>query len=82
MTAGGFFVNFFGWKRDAMLDERFVMHRFKSTRLAVLVGAIMISGFFIYHAVVDKMLRWDFFSVIAAMAVVKVCAMLYYRRTN
>jgi hypothetical protein len=82
MGAGGFFANFFGWKQDTPLDERFVMHRFKSTRLAVLAGTVMILALFTYHAVVNDTIRWDLFSVIAAMAVVKICAMLYYRRTN
>lgn len=82
MGAGGFFASLFGWKRDAALDERFVMHRFKSTRLAVLAGTVMILALFTYHAVVNDTIRWDLFSVIAAMAVVKICAMLYYRKTN
>ncbi|MCX5752089.1 MAG: hypothetical protein NTW97_00425 [Candidatus Krumholzibacteria bacterium] len=82
MTARGFFVNFFGWKQDAMLDERFIMHRFKSTRLAVLVGTAMLLAFFTYHAVANKTIRWDLFSVMVAMAVAKICAMLYYHRTN
>jgi len=69
-------------KDDAMFDERFVMHRFKSTRLAVLAGTIMLFAFFTYHLVVNKTIRWDLFSVMTAMAVVKVCAMLYYHRTN
>ena len=69
-------------KDDAMFDERFIMHRFKSTRLAVLAGIIMLFAFFTYQLVVNKTIRWDLFSVMIAMAVVKVCAMLYYRRTN
>jgi hypothetical protein len=82
MGARGFFAGLSGGKQDPMLDERFVMHRFKSTRLAVLVGTVMLLAFFTYHAVVDKTIRWDLFSVMAAMAVVKICAMLYYHRTN
>jgi hypothetical protein len=82
MRAGGFFANFSGGKQDAMLDERFILHRFKSTRLAVLAGTVTILALFTYHAVADKTIRWDLFSILAAMAVVKICAMLYYRRTN
>jgi hypothetical protein len=37
---------------------------------------------FTYGAVVHETIRWDLFSVSAAMALVKVCAMAYYRRTN
>ena len=79
---GNFFASLFARKQDAMLDERFILHRFKSTRLAVLVGTIMLFAFFTYYAVADKTLRWDLFSVLTAMAVVKICAMLYYRKTN
>jgi hypothetical protein len=80
--AGGLFTSLFSWKRDPMLDERFIMHRFKSTRLAVLAGTVMILAIFTYHAAADKTIRWDLFSVMAVMAVVKMCAMVYYRRTN
>jgi hypothetical protein len=82
MATGGFFANFFGLRRDATPDERFIMHRFKSTRLAEHVGTNMIFVLFTYHTVVSKTIRWDLLSVIAAMAVVKVCALLYYRKTN
>jgi bacteriorhodopsin len=68
--------------KEEMSDERFIMHRYKSTRIAVLVGSIMILVLFTYGAVVHETIRWDLFSVSAAMALVKVCAMAYYRRTN
>ncbi len=82
MAPGGWFLNLFKWKRDEMLDERFVMHRFKSTRLAVLAGLLLLLAFFTYDAVANDVIRWDLFAVSAAMAVVKVCAMIYYQRTN
>jgi len=82
MPSGGFFSRLFGRKQDAMLDERFILHRFKSTRLATLVGMIMMFVLFTYHVVVNKTIHWDLFSVPLAMAVVKVGAMLYYRKTN
>lgn len=65
-----------------MLDERFVVHRFKSTRFAVLVGTILMFVFFTYHIVRDGVIRWDLFTVMIAMAVAKVAAMIYLRRTN
>ncbi len=82
MPSGGFFSSLFERKRDAVLDERFILHRFKSTRLAVLIGMIMMFVLFTYHVVVNKTIRWDLFSVPLTMAVVKVGAMLYYRKTN
>ena len=47
---GSFFSNLFGWKQGGPFDERFIMHRFKSTRLAVLVGTIMLFALFTYYA--------------------------------
>jgi hypothetical protein len=82
MAPGGWLLNIFRWKHDDMLDERFIMHRFKSTRLAVLAGLILLFAFFTYDAVVKDVIRWDLFAVSAAIAVVKVCAMIYYQRTN
>ena len=79
---GGGFWSLFKWKQDEVFDERFIMHRFKSTRLAVLVGTFTILAMFTYHAAVSRTIRWDLFCILAAMAVAKVCAMLYYHKTN
>jgi len=74
-------MNVFKWK-DGAFDERFIMHRFKSTRLAVLVGFVVILALFTYNAVVHNVIRWDLFVIAMAMAVTKLGAMAYYRRTN
>jgi hypothetical protein len=81
VSYGKFFMNLFKWKDEAF-DERFIMHRFKSTRLAVLVGVVVILALFTYNAVAHKVIRWDLFAITLAIAVTKVCAMAYYRRTN
>jgi hypothetical protein len=81
VSRGNLLLNLFRWKDEAF-DERFIMHRFKSTRLAVLVGAVVILAFFTYDGVVHKVIRWDLFAVSLSMAVTKLCAMAYYRRTN
>jgi hypothetical protein len=65
-----------------MPDERFIMHRFKSTRFAVLVGTILMFVIFTYHIVKHDVIRWDLFAIMLAMALAKVGAMLYLRRTN
>jgi hypothetical protein len=80
--AGGFFMNLFGWKSGGPFDERFVMHRFKSTRIAVAAGLVLVFALFTYDAVKKDIIRWDLFAIIAVMAVAKVTAMLYYRKTN
>jgi hypothetical protein len=65
-----------------MIDERFVMHRYKATRAAVVVGMVLMFVFFTYGYIADSTIRWDFLIVMAAMAVAKVAVMLYFRRTN
>jgi len=65
-----------------MVDERFVMHRFKATRLATLVGTALLFGFFTYALVVDKTIRWEYMIVMTAMAVTKMGALFYFRKTN
>lgn len=65
-----------------MVDERFIMHRFKATRLATVVGMVLMFVYFNYEVVANKTIRWDLLIILVAMAVTKVGAMLYYRRTN
>jgi hypothetical protein len=65
-----------------MLDERFIMHRFKATRLALMVGMIGMVGFFCFDMFVNRAIRWDLLGILVIMAVTKLGAMLYYQRTN
>jgi hypothetical protein len=64
------------------MDERFVMHRFKSTRLATLVGVVMMALWFNYELLVNDVWRFDLLIILGAMALAKVGALLYYRFTN
>ena len=65
-----------------MVDERFIMHRYKATRLAVIVGIVLMFAFFTYNLVTTKIIRWDLFAIMFAMALAKVGAMIYFRKTN
>jgi hypothetical protein len=65
-----------------MLDERFTMHRFKATRLSVMVGMIAMVVVFNYDMIVNRTIRWDLMGILVGMAVTKFCAMLYYQKTN
>jgi hypothetical protein len=62
-----------------MLDERFFSHRWRATSHAAVVGAVTAAGWFLYHQISEGVLRWDLASILLAMAVTKVGAMLYYR---
>jgi len=63
-----------------MIDERYVLHRFKATSHAAVVGAFMLGGFFLYDFLARDRIRWDIAIVVAAMAVTKLVALVYYRR--
>ena len=63
------------------IDERFLEHRRRSTSIASLVGAVVAYGIFLYRLLVNHVISWDLFAVIAAMALVKVGMMVWYRLT-
>jgi hypothetical protein len=60
-------------------DERFLIHRLKSTSLAGVIGALVAIGLFAYHYYGNDVWRWDLFAVAATMAVIKLAAMAWYR---
>ena len=64
------------------VDERFLMHRLRSTSIASMAGACVAMGLFIYHNWVDHVWNWELFSIGLTMAVVKQALMAWYRRTN
>jgi hypothetical protein len=65
-----------------MMDERFVVHRYRATRFAAVVAALVAALFFFYALFVEKTIRWDLLIILTAMAVSKVAALAYLRRTN
>lgn len=67
---------------EVEMDERFIMHRYRSTRIAMAVGMILIFGWFIFEMVVNGNPRWDLFLIVLAIGLTKVTAMLYFRFTH
>jgi Kef-type K+ transport system membrane component KefB len=61
------------------IDERFLMHRLKSTSLAGIVGALVAAGLWAYRYYIQHVFSWDLFAVVVTIAVVKVAAMAWYR---
>jgi hypothetical protein len=64
------------------LDERFLMHRLRSTSLAGVLGGLLAVGLLAWRFSVDGRWSWDLFAVAAAMAVVKLATMAYLRFTD
>ncbi len=74
---------FLGRSQSAFhVDERFLMHRLKSTRLAATVGLVMIVGWFAYEAYAHQVYYWHLLIIGTAMAISKLVAMAYYRWTD
>jgi hypothetical protein len=63
-------------------DERFIMHRYYSTRLSMIVGITLIVVWLNYELVVNHHLRWDLAIIAGVMAITKLLAMLYLRITH
>jgi hypothetical protein len=64
------------------VDERFVMHRYYSTRVAMIVGVILLAGWILYENFINGVLRWDLIISLMAIAVTKMGAMVYFRITH
>jgi hypothetical protein len=63
-------------------DERFIMHRYYSSRLALVVGVVLIAIWFNYELLANDQLRLDLVVIAGAMALTKLGAMVYYRSTQ
>jgi hypothetical protein len=63
-------------------DERFVLHRYKSTRFATMVTALTMVAIFNYDYLARGLLNQSMILLLSIMAGAKVAAMVYYRFTN
>ncbi len=64
------------------VDERCIMHRYISTRWALIVGVVMMAVWVNYEYIANDTLRVDLLVILAAMLVTKVAVMVYYRKTH
>lgn len=62
-----------------MIDERLLAHRWRATSHAAVVGALLTGGLLLYEHIGRGVLRWDLASILGAMALTKITAMIYYR---
>ena len=60
-------------------DERFIMHRYYSTRISMIVGIVLIVVWFNYELIARDILRSDLAIIAGVMAITKIVAMIYYR---
>ena len=64
------------------IDERFLMHRLKSSSLAGIVGGVVAILLWSYRYYIDHVWSWDLFAVALTIVGVKVAAMAWYRLTD
>ena len=63
------------------IDERFFMHRLRSTSFGGLAAVLLAAGFFFYD-LTQHHIRWDMFSIVLTAAVVKMAVLIWYRVTD
>ena len=61
------------------IDERFLRHRLKSTSLGGQAAIVVAAALWFYRQFHDHVFSRDLFAVIAAMALVKVAALVWFR---
>ena len=64
------------------IDERFLMHRLRSTSMGGLAAVVVTGGFFFYALWAKNVIRWDLFAIIATAAIVKLAVLIWYRFTD
>ena len=64
------------------MDERFKNHRLRSTRLAAIIGIILMGLWIIYDFFATHICRIDLIIIMVTMAITKWISMIYYKKTN
>jgi len=64
------------------VDERFLMHRLRSSSTAGILAGVLAILLFAWHYYVDHRWSWDLLTVAITFVVVKWTLMLWYRRTD
>jgi len=61
------------------LDERFWMHRLRSTSIGGLSAVCVAAAIFFYQLLGRHVIRWDLFAIVATAAIVKLSVLAWYR---
>jgi hypothetical protein len=61
------------------LDERFFLHRLRSTSIGGLAAILVTGALFFYHLIHERVIQWELFAIIATAAVVKLSVLTWYR---
>jgi hypothetical protein len=61
------------------IDERFLMHRLRSTSIGGLAAVLLAGGLFLFNLYGRHLYRWDLFAVVATAVIVKMSVLAWYR---
>jgi hypothetical protein len=64
------------------MDERFVAHRHYSSRIALVVGMLVIVAWFMYDLYAQDFFHTDLAIIAGVMAATKLVAMAFFRLTR
>jgi hypothetical protein len=64
------------------IDERFLLHRLRSTSTAGIVASVLAILLFEWRYFVNHRLEWDLLAVGVTFVVVKLSVLIYYRLTD
>ena len=68
--------------RLAEPDEPIVTHRYRSVRLAMIVGTVLMGGWVQYDLFANSIVRWDLLIILGAMGLTKAAVMIRLRLTR
>ena len=64
------------------MDERFLEHRYRASRFALIMGMLALGGLILYDQFTNDIIRVDLWAVVAIIALAKLGAMAFYRLTR
>jgi len=64
------------------MDERFFLHRYKSSSHASMVGAAGLGGLYFYDLLAHDVIRYDLGAILLAMVITKLGFMAWYRNRD
>lgn len=64
------------------IDERFLVHRLRSTSLGGIAGGVLAMSLFAWRCYFDHVWSWDLLAVGVTIVVVKWTLLLWYRLTD
>ena len=64
------------------MDERFKIHRLRSTRLAAIICIILMGLWMIYDFFINHIYHIELIIIMIAMVITKWISMIFYKKTN